>query len=127
MLPAVVANLVERMSKLEVSQRQRRSLGVTTYENLAGMVNKTKLQLPTGAQRDRLRGLVHLVSAEYTYSHRELLQLASPKDNGVTHTKHESGKRKWSASHEADAFARFAQLAQEVRRVHSPLLAACVL
>ena len=123
----MVANLVERMSKLEVSQRQRRSLGVTTYENLAGMVNKTKLQLPTGAQRDRLRGLVHLVSAEYTYSHRELLQLASPKDNGVTHTKHESGKRKWSASHEADAFARFAQLAQEVRRVHSPLLAACVL
>ena len=123
----MVANLVERMSKLEVSERQRRSLGVTTYENLAGMVNKTKLQLPTGAQRDHLRGLVRLVSAEYTYSHRELLQLASPKDNGVTHTKHESGKHKWSVSHEADAFTRFAQLAQEVRRVHSPLFAACAL
>ena len=115
------------MSKLEVRQRQRRSLGVTTYEKVAEMVNKGKLQLPTGAQQDRLRELVRLVSAEYTYSHRELLKLASPKDNGVTHTKHESGKHKWSVSHEADAFTRFAQLAQEVRRVHSPLFVACAL
>lgn len=101
------------MSKVEVGQRQRRSLGVTTYENVAEMVNTGKLQLPTGAQQDRLRELVRLVSAEYTYSQRELLKLASPKDNGVTHRKHESGKHTWSVSDEADAFTRFAQLAQE--------------
>ena len=95
-------------------------LGVTTYENLASLVNAAALDPPSST--DRQQNIIGHVTVQYTYAERHVLAFASPK-TGATYKKHEHGKCVWGDSQHEDAFLRVAQLAHEVRRTH--LLARC--
>ena len=107
-----------KVERLEARRNPRHSIGVTTYENLAKLVNVAALDAPSPTGRPQ--HIIGRVTVQYKYAERDVLAFASPK-TGATYKKHENGKCVWDNSQQEDAFLRFAQLAHEVRRA----LASC--